>query len=89
MARDGWAEGLAEVLGAVAGIDRADVTPATSFTDDLGIDSLSMVEVVVAAEDRFGVLIPDDDWSRFRTVGDAIEYLEQLTFAPWNLGRGG
>jgi acyl carrier protein len=41
-----------------------------------------MVEVVVAAEDRFGVLVPDDEWARFTTVGDALRYLEQSTTAP-------
>ncbi|SDL76234.1 acyl carrier protein [Geodermatophilus siccatus] len=82
MTRDELEEGLAEVLGTVAGIERADVAPERSFTEDLGIDSLTMVEVVVAAEDRFGVLVPDDDWARFTTVGDALRYLEQSTTAP-------
>jgi acyl carrier protein len=82
MARDELEEGLAEVLGTVAGIDPADVAPEKSFTEDLGIDSLTMVEVVVAAEDRFGVLVPDDEWARFTTVGDALRYLEQSTTAP-------
>ena len=45
--------------------------------DDLGIDSLTLVEVVVAAEDRFGLVITDDDWSRFVTVGDVIAYIER------------
>ena len=61
MARAELEDGLAEVLGTVAGIDRADIAPESSFTEDLGIDSLTMVEVVVAAEDRFGVLLPDDE----------------------------
>ena len=82
MARDELEQGLAEVLGTVAGIQRADITPEKSFTEDLGIDSLAMAEVVVAAEDRFGVLVPDDDWARFTTVGDALRYLEQSTTAP-------
>ena len=82
MARNDLEEGLAEVLGTVAGIDRTNIAPEKSFTEDLGIDSLTMAEVVVAAEDRFGVLIPDDDWVRFTTVGDALRYLEQSTTAP-------
>lgn len=82
MARDKLEDGLAEVLGTVAGIDRADIAPEKSFTEVLGIDSLTMAEVVVAVEDRFGVLIPDDDWARFVTVGDALRYLEQSTTAP-------
>jgi acyl carrier protein len=82
MARDELEDGLAEVLGTVAGIDRADIAPEKPYTEGLGIDSLAMVEVVVAVEDRFGVLIPDDDWARFVTVGDALRHLEQSTTAP-------
>lgn len=82
MARDELEDGLAEVLRTVAGIDRADIASEKSFTEDLGIDSLTMAEVVVAAEDRFGVLIPDDDWVRFTSVGDALRYLEQSTTTP-------
>ena len=48
-----------------------------AFTDDLDIDSLSMVEVVVAAEEKFGVKIPDDDVKDLRTVGDAVNYIAQ------------
>jgi acyl carrier protein len=74
--------GLAEVLGAVAGVDRSDVTPGARFGDDLGIDSLTMVDVVVAVEDRFGLVVPDDDWARFVTVHDAVTYLEQAALLP-------
>ncbi len=88
MTRDELEEGWAEVLGRIAGVDRADIAPEKSFTEDLGIDSLTLAEVVVAAEDRFGVLIPDDDWARFRTVGDALRFLEQSTTAPpWTAPR--
>ena len=90
MTRDELAAGLAEVLGTVAGTDRAAVTPGTSFAEDLGIDSLTMVEVVVAAEDRFGVLVPDDEWTRFATVDDALRFLEQSAAAPpWTPPRTG
>jgi acyl carrier protein len=51
--------GLAEIVEEVAGIDTAEVTPEKSFIDDLDIDSLSMVEIAVQAEDKFGVKIPD------------------------------
>jgi acyl carrier protein len=70
--------GLAEILDTVAGIRPADVTADALFAD-LGVDSLAMVEVVVAAEDRFSLLIDDDHWSRFRTVGDAVRYIEQAS----------
>jgi acyl carrier protein len=68
--------GIAEILGSVAGVSRADITPGTPFAD-LGIDSLMMVEVVVATEDRFGLLINDDDWPRFKTVLDAVGYVSR------------
>jgi acyl carrier protein len=67
---------IATVLSSVAGVDPDSVTPEASFARDLGIDSMTTVEVVVATEDRFGVLIPDDEWSRFSTVGDLVAYLE-------------
>jgi acyl carrier protein len=70
--------GLAEILGSIARVHQADVTADALFAD-LGVDSLAMVEVVVAAEDRFGLLIDDDHWSRFRTVGDAVRYIEQAS----------
>jgi acyl carrier protein len=67
---------ITEILSGVAGIDQADITPQTTLAE-LGIDSLTMVEVVVAAEDRFGLLISDDDWPRFKTVLDATRYIDQ------------
>jgi acyl carrier protein len=81
MPQDEVLTGLGEVLGAVAGVDRSDVTPEARFSG-LGIDSLTMVDVVVAAEDRFGLVIPDDDWARFETVGDAVAHLERAARLP-------
>ena len=63
--------GLAEIVNEIAGIPVEDVQLDKSFTDDLDVDSLSMVEVVVAAEERFDVKIPDDDVKNLKTVGDA------------------
>ncbi len=68
--------GLAEILEEVAGIMPDDVTMEKSFTDDLDVDSLSMVEVVVAAEEKFDVKIPDDEVKNLGTVGDAVKYIE-------------
>ena len=68
-------EGLAAILEEVADVKAEDVTDEKSFTDDLDVDSLSMVEVVVAAEEQFGVKIPDDDVKNLKTVGDAAEYI--------------
>lgn len=67
--------GLAEIVNEIAGIPVEDVQLDKSFTDDLDVDSLSMVEVVVAAEERFDVKIPDDDVKNLKTVGDATDYI--------------
>jgi acyl carrier protein len=69
--------GLAEILEEVAGVLPADVSPDKSFTDDLDVDSLSMVEIALAAEEKFGVKIPDDELANLRTVGDAVSYIEK------------
>ena len=74
--------GFAEILAALGGTDRAGITPETTSFADLGIDSLMMVEVVISAEDRFGLIIDDDDWPRFKTVLDAARYIEQATAVP-------
>ena len=68
---------LAEIVNEVAGIPVGDVQMDKSFTDDLDVDSLSMVEVVVAAEEKFDVKIPDDEVKNLRTVGDAVAFIER------------
>lgn len=82
MPQDEVLAGFAEILGALTCIDRAHITPEMSFADDLGMDSLMMVEVVISAEDRFGLIIDDDDWPWFKTVLDAARYIEQATAGP-------
>jgi acyl carrier protein len=69
--------GLGEILEEVAGVTPADATPEKSFTEDLDVDSLSMVEIATAVEDKFGVAIPDDELGNIKTVGDAIAYIEK------------
>jgi acyl carrier protein len=68
---------LAEIVNEVAGIPVEDVQMDKSFVDDLDVDSLSMVEVVVAAEEKFDVKIPDDQVKNLKTVGDAVAYIER------------
>ncbi|MFN2518597.1 MAG: acyl carrier protein [Jatrophihabitantaceae bacterium] len=68
--------GLASILEEVADVKAADVTDDKSFTDDLDVDSLSMVEVAMAAEEKFGVKIPDDELPKLKTVGDAVSYIQ-------------
>jgi acyl carrier protein len=73
--------GLADILEEVAGVMPADVTEDKSFTEDLDVDSLSMVEIALAAEERFGVKIPDDELANLKTVGDAVSYIEKAQAA--------
>nr|WP_037605095.1 acyl carrier protein [Streptacidiphilus rugosus] len=73
--KDEVLSGLAEIVNEIAGIPAEDVELDKSFTDDLDVDSLSMVEVVVAAEERFDVKIPDDEVKNLKTVGDAVDYI--------------
>jgi acyl carrier protein len=68
-------EGLGEIVEEIAGIDPGDVQPDKSFVDDLDIDSLSMVEIAVAAQDKFGVEIPDDELKDLKTVKDVVVYV--------------
>ena len=68
-------EGLANIVNEVAGVPIADITAEKTFVDDLDVDSLSMVEVVMAAEDKFGVSIPDGEVKNLSTVGDAVAYI--------------
>ena len=67
--------GLAEVLDEVAGTAADKVVPEASFEADLDIDSLTMVEVVVACEERWNVRIPDEALENLRTVGDALDFI--------------
>ena len=72
---------LAEIVNEVTGIPASDVLLEKSFTDDLDVDSLSMVEVVVAAEEKFSVRIPDDEVKNLKTVGDAVSFIEKAQAA--------
>ncbi len=69
-------EGLAEIVNEETGLDPAEVQPDKSFTEDLDIDSLSMMTIVVNAEERFGVRIPDDEVKNLTTVGDAVRFIQ-------------
>ena len=68
--------GIGEIIEEIAGVPAAEVTPEKSFVDDLDIDSLSMVEIAVAAQDRFGVEIPDDELKHLKTVKDVVVYVQ-------------
>lgn len=67
--------GLAELVADETGIAADVVTLEKSFTDDLDIDSISMMTIVVNAEDEFDVKIPDDEVKNLKTVGDAVNFI--------------
>ncbi|HEY6104065.1 MAG TPA: acyl carrier protein [bacterium] len=58
------------------GVAEEEVTAEASFVDDLGADSLDVVELVMALEEEFGVEIPDEDAEKIVTVGEAVKYIE-------------
>ena len=70
--------GLGKIINEITGISADEVTPEKSFVDDLDIDSLSMVEIAVQTEDKYGVKIPDEDLAGLRTVGDVVAYIQKL-----------
>ncbi len=69
--------GLGEIVEEIAGVPADEVTPGKSFVDDLDIDSLSMVEIAVAAQDKFGVEIPDDQLKDLTTVQDVVNFVSK------------
>lgn len=58
-------------------ISKEEVIPEASFVDDLGADSLDIVELVMAMEEEFDIEIPDEDAEKIQTIGDAIAYLKE------------
>jgi acyl carrier protein len=67
--------GLAEIVNEETGIDTESVKMEKSFVDDLDIDSISMMTIVVNAEEKFSVKIPDDEVKNLITVGDAVNFI--------------
>ncbi len=65
-----------EIIVDQLGVDEEDVTSDASFIDDLGADSLDIVELIMAFEEEFDIEIPDEDAEKITTVGEAVEYIE-------------
>ena len=59
------------------GVSRDEVVTTASFVDDLGADSLDIVELVMSMEESFDIEIPDDDAEKMQTIGDAVSYLKE------------
>ncbi|HSE42933.1 MAG TPA: acyl carrier protein [Acidobacteriota bacterium] len=71
------AEKVKNIVTEQLGVDAEEVTPEAAFIEDLGADSLDTVELVMAFEEEFGIVIPDEEADKIRTVGQAIKYIEE------------
>jgi acyl carrier protein len=70
------AEKVKSIIVEQLGVEADEVTPAASFTDDLGADSLDIVELVMAFEEEFGIEIPDEAAEKISKVQEAVDYIE-------------
>ncbi|NQZ97371.1 MAG: acyl carrier protein [Myxococcales bacterium] len=68
---------VSELIVDQLGVTKEELVPQASFIDDLGADSLDIVEMVMAMEETFDIEIPDDDAEKIQTVGDALSYLKE------------
>ncbi len=66
-----------EIIAKELEVEAKQLTPDAKFIEDLGADSLDIVELVMALEEEFGIDIPDEDADKLKTVGDAMSYLKQ------------
>jgi acyl carrier protein len=66
-----------EIISQQLDVDPEKISEGASFIDDLGADSLAIVELVLAFEEQFDLSIPDEDTEKIRTVGDAVSYIQQ------------
>jgi acyl carrier protein len=73
----GSAEKIKSIVAAKLGLEENNLQPGTSFHDDLGIDSLDLVEVIWEVEKRFKLTIPDEELERLHTIGDLAEYVNR------------
>lgn len=73
--KDAILAGLAEIVNEETGLETEEVQLEKSFTDDLDIDSISMMTIVVNAEEKFDVKIPDEEVKNLKTVNDAVEFI--------------
>ena len=73
----GLEDKIREIIVEQLGVSAKEVVPEASFIDDLGADSLDIVELVMALEEEWGIEIPDDDAEKIQTIQDAITYIEE------------
>ncbi|MDR1061010.1 MAG: acyl carrier protein [Clostridiales bacterium] len=72
-------EKIKKIIVDQLGVEESDISLESSFIDDLGADSLDIVELIMALEEEFGIEIPDNDAEKIATVGDAVDYIKNNT----------
>jgi acyl carrier protein len=70
-------ERVTDIVAEQLGVNKEQITPETSFVNDLGADSLDVVELVMELEEEFDINIPDDAAEKIQTVGQAIDYIDK------------
>jgi acyl carrier protein len=70
-------EKIRDIIVEQLGVESDDVTMESSFVDDLGADSLDIVELIMALEEEFNMEIPDEEAEKISTVGDVVNYIKQ------------
>ena len=70
-------ERVKKIIAEQLGVEEEDITPESSFVEDLGADSLDTVELVMAFEEEFGIEIPDEDAEKILTVQNSIDYIKE------------
>ena len=72
-------EKIQEVISEQTGIDKSQITMDSTFTEDLNIDSLDMVELVMALEEEYGIEIDEESAEKIKTIGDVVEYISKIS----------
>jgi acyl carrier protein len=70
-------ERVKKIIGEQLGVGEEEITPESSFVEDLGADSLDTVELVMAFEEEFGIEIPDEDAEKILTVQNSVDYIKE------------
>ena len=71
-------EKLQQIIAEVLNVDASEVMPGTTFTDDLGADSLDLYQIILGVEDAFAIEIPQEEAEKIVTVGDAVELIQRV-----------
>ena len=72
-------EKLQDIIADVLNVQKDEIKPETTFVDDLGADSLDVVDLLMSIEDEFELEIPDEETDNIKTVGDLVQYIEDHT----------